>query len=790
MFRVKFIFGASLGILCLYLSACGKPPVRPELPGPAPVSSDPLEPLILGKQLSPQDLKTLIRVFNKEWGENLTTTELSAWVDFLNQWLYQDAQSSGSLLQIIKQKIQEKGFSFWEKKLEDLFRNSPELQTEVSEWVKDERFLPFLKRAVELLGSQFFTQVVELFLFNSHLFVSKTDGVIFDNKLFFEDITKILQDENKTENLSALLEKLTLSQWIPAVSGAGRATLSEFGESAFPDLIKSLNDHIQPLSQAVKLAHLLNRSGDKIVKTLQEGLRANPDSIQALTLKWEPILTKSLSKLIRSSLLQPEDGQKLTKTFWLKLGAQPTHASTDEFVRLYSIIYSGIQKIADPRRFEAQLDSGSYRLPLQLNALFLTRYLEQVANQKHEEMQSWSEETFEQKLWEGSAGLKEFQLSLKDESVKTDLKALGLTSTLSRLEKLFQEEDSGKQDYSFVLSDERQSLETTLDEAVRYAHSLKPFFDVTPLLVGFFQEVSHQELKGAFPNLLAQAQGALSQLNSNQWQSLKKIIFEDFKLAQLEPEDRMLILGLFQSDEEVANWVNEVLIHLESIQKLDVITPSGTSIFRFYLSILRQLNPEEILHLGDALSLVSSIELLSESEEQGWKFPGLIGWVKHGTALGQLLRGLAGLNPQQERLASVQLESFFGKKDREEKGSSLVVYWLKKAAKRLPALIECEINPVTDLKLLSLQEREWLEKFSKKGGLDELAQLVKPSKSVLIEIRQLSQKGVVDRGLRFLGQIENERMREISRVFLDWDRSGEFESVLNLVSFFKKGEVQ
>lgn len=790
MFRVKFIFGVSLGVLCLWLSACGKPPARPELPGPAPLSSDPLEPLILGKQLSPQDLKTIIRVFNKEWGENLTTNELGAWVDFLNQWLYQDAQSSGSLLEIIKQKIQKRGFSLWEKRLEELFKNSPEVHTALSEWVKDERFLPLLKRAVEVLGPEFFTQVTQPFLENSHLFISKNEGTAVDKNQFFEDLTKILQDENKTENLSALLEKVTLSQLVPALSGAGRATLNEYGEGAFPDLIKSLNEHLKPLSQAVKLAHLLNRSGDKIVKTLQEGLRANPDAIQALSFKWDPLLIQSLSKLIRTSLLEPEDGQKLNKAFWLKLGSRPLHASTDEFIRLYSIVYSGIQKIADPRRFETQQDSGSYRLPLQLNALFLTRYLEQVANQKNEEIQSWSDEAFEKKFWESSVELKEFQLSLKDESVKTDLKALGLTSTLSRLEKLFQEEDSGRQDYIFVLSDQKQPLLKSLDEAVQYAHTLKPFFDLTPLLVGFFQQLSQQQLKGALPNLLAQAQGALSQLNLDQWKSLKKVIFEDFKLAHLEPEDRMLILGLFQSDEEVAIWINEVLTHLDCILKLDETMPSGLSLFGFYLSVLRQLNPEEILHLGDALSLVSSTEILSESEDQVWKFPGVISWVKNGLGLGQILRGLSGLNSKQERLLGIHLDSFLGNKESEEKGSSLVVYWLKKAAERLPDLFDSGINPITDLNLLSLQDRGWLEGFSKRGGLDELAKLVKPSSSVLIEIRNLSQKGVVDRGLRFIGQIQNERIQEISRVFLEWDRSKEFESALNLMSFFKKGEVQ
>lgn len=775
------------------LVSCGKPLERPTLPGPKSTSVD---LLILGRELTARDLRELFSILNEkgefnhlsQWMGQLSDSELSAWGQFLTEHVYQDALSPKGLIQIAKTRVQERGFSTWAKSLKKLAPVLPSLVNDPDLW-------NLIPRLVPVLEPIFNQRVIK------PLVPEKNE---LNHQKVLEDLFKLLRNEETRSKLQDLSQLMLKAEWVTPVSETSREWLKKSGEDGFGHLSKAFSEKIVPLNQALQLAKLLNRSGEKIVSCLQEGLRSNPDIVHALSMKWDPIFVRSLSKMVKEVLLKPEDGGWLDRAFWLALPrADPGLPPTPQFIRLYSILYSGILKISDPRRLEPQADGGSYRLPLQLNALFLTRFLEEVAHQSAAQIQKLEESQFEEGLWNLPLTVKEFQLSLVKEdskveisnSVKQDLQSLGLQSALSRLENLVREEDSGKNSYGVSFGEENISLTQGFSEALASAHSVRPFSDVTPFLMVMVQGLSQGPWESS-PNLLAQLHGFVAQLDREQWKLLKKILFEELKIGQLEMEDRALLVSLFQSDMEVAEWVNEVLIHVQSIYELDE-SDSDSTLFGFYHLFLTRVPSAELSTWGELLSRLSDLSLFSTSEEGTPVFPGFYSILKNGPNLTKWLRGLAGLSKVQVRMLQEKVSEVLGENLDGELGADQVFSYLLKLSQRMePQQVSHFIDQLSEIHWnLKDAEAQWIVDFSKLGGFRILKKLIGPENrrlpilEIIDELQTLSKKRVIDEGMRLLTRIQNERMKEIALVVLEMDNSEELLSMLDLIrNFFQKGE--
>jgi len=803
--RLKFkkILGGCL--LFIGLFGCGKPLQRPSLPGP---SLAPEDNLILGRELGAKDLRALFKILNQkgefnslaQWIDSLSDAELAAWGRFLNDWVYQDALSSRGLIQIVKARVQAQGFSLWKK-------NIHQLGSVLPKFLEDEELWELLPRAVGLLDPKFVNGVLKPFESASNKTSELPSKPEVSTEKIYEELFQLLDNEPTRQKLRDLFELVGELQCVGPLAEASREHLKASGESWFIKLANSLGEKRTSLAQALRLAELLNRPAERVVTVLQEGLRSNPDIVHALTMKWDPIFVQSLSEIVRLVVLKPEDGSQLDRTFWLALPrANDSAPPTQEFIRLYSILYSGIQKISDPRRLEPQADGGSYRLPLQLNALFLTRFLEESVRQLAPQINHMSPESFEEILWKSPLSLKEFRLSLVKEdsknvvsdSVKRDLQSLGLLSALSRLESLVREQDSGKNSYIVIFSSDTLSLAEGFSEALSSAHAVRPFADITPFLVTLVQSLvgSHSqsglslELLKSSPNLLLQTQGFLAQLDSKQWEQLRKLLFVDLKIGELEMEDRALLVSLFQSDLEVAEWVNEVLINIQSIYALD-------ELFNFYHSFVRKMGAPELSKLGNSLSILSELSLFKESEEGVPVFPGFTSLLLNGNVISKGIRGFAGLSPVQARVLQEKAIELLGEDLEGQKGSDLVFGFLTRFSEReKPQVVARFVQNLlkTDWGLTD-SESQWAISFSKNNGFSKLHELLKMRKpqvsllDLIRELRVLSEKKVIDEGMRLLARIQNERMNEIALAVLEMDRSGEFLAILESAQIIlKKGE--
>lgn len=806
--RLKSTYSWGLFLLGFLLSGCGKPLNRPELLGPTPKENS-LQNLILGKKLSAADLKTLLRGLNEKgefdnlihWADSLSSSEWDQWGQFINSWVYEDALSSKGLISQLKNRVQEKSFSRFNQALAQFLEKNPKSVVSLKALFADENFIPAIKRLIYFLDPQVSSLILEPYLNAKDSYLWVKENPVPDSNLAKNEIFDLFHDKNAAQKLKTIADNLISSEAFSAFALAGRELQRAKGENGFSELSQSISKSAAHLGNALRFAQLLNRPGEKIVAALREGLKNNPDAIQALSLKWDPLLVRTLSGTLRKVLLEPEDGQKLDKVFWMSLvRSRPEDAPTTQFIRLYSIIYSGIQKLGDPRRLEPDQDSGSYRLSFQLNALFLTKMLEEFVKEESSTLQSLPDNEFEKQLWLLPVKPKEYQLSLADQSspkklnplVKKDLEALELQSLITRIENLLLLEDSGKNTYHVSVNTEGYTLQELFSEAVNEAHRARPFTDINPLLVTLVQDLGTKNSPGGFslafieesPNLLNQGQQFLASLSDTQWKTLKNLLFEELKIGQLEPEDRMLILGLFQSDPEVAEWVNEVLLNIESIYLLD--KSEGVSVFEFYRLVLKHLTQSNVNLFSIALSDCSEMGLFQVSEEGKGSFPGILSIIKSANELTQMIRGLSGLNSIQVKFFQKTLLEVFGENQNGEKGLEVLYRWLQPHDEFVKAVFEEDWSKsISKEDFLHEAERKWLLDFVREGGLEQLKSLP----PLMTELKTLSEKKVIAQGMSLLSRMQNERIKEISQVFYHWDVSGELKSFFELSDkVLNKGE--
>ena len=525
----------------MLLVSCGKPSKRPSLPDQSSPRS--FENFLIGRRLTQSDVKTILKKLNQEgkweslvtWVDSLSEAQFQTYIDFFNQWIFEDAHTSQGLLTIISRWIEEKRFSFFAKKF------SPVLLEEINPQGK---LFDLLENLSPALNPELFAQLPSFFL-------SQPETI-------FGDLDRLLDDPDKSHQVEVAFQSLIRSRVWNGLQGSG-----------LEDLVAKIPESRELVEKGLQLVQLLNRPSDQIAAAFQQGLKNNPDLFQTLTLKWNPFFVKILSQGVVEVLLAPEDGTPLDKHFWLSLSRpSPESPPTESFIRLYSLVFSGLSKISDPLKSEPQMDSGTYRFPLQVSALYLTRLLEEILHQNKSTVEGLSPENFSVDFWDQKFERFDWTWDSSATAAKKDLKALGLDTTLDRLESLLAQKDSGATQYAFSEPLKNLTTREIFTSALALSHQIRPLSDINPLLWICSQALSEMEFLKTSPNLFNQIQGALALLSPDQWQGLYHFLFEDLKLASLEMEDRMLIVSIFQSDPEVAEWVALVLEKLSAIREL------------------------------------------------------------------------------------------------------------------------------------------------------------------------------------------------------------------------------
>jgi len=743
VFRVKITLGLGVALL---LVSCGKPSERPSLPSQN--SPDSFENVLLGRRLTHSDVKTILQKLNKEgewdsllkWVDSLTSSEFQSTLDFFNKWVFEEAQTSKGLLSILSSWIQKKQFSFLRKNLSPLLPEDLNPQGKLFDLI--ENLSPALQPSL----------VPHLLSISKNL---KSASQLLPNPNgIFEDLDRLISNPESRRQV-----ELAFQSFIGSHAWKG------IRDSGWEDLAPQIPENLEAIQETLQLVHLLSRPSDKIASALQQGLKNNPDLFQALSLKWNPFFVKVLSKGVVEVLLSPEDGSSLDKHFWLSLPRKNEEAPpTESFIRLYSILISGLSKVSDPLKTEPQMDSGAYRFPIQVSALYLTHLLEEVLRQNKTSLELLPADSFSTQFWDQKTAILNWTWDLSSAATKRDLKSLGLDTVLARLESLLALSDSGISQYSFSEPLQDLSVKEIFSTGLALSHQIRPLSDINPLLWVFAQSLSELDFLKTSPNILNQIQGALSQLSSSQWDELSSFLFNDLKVASLEPEDKILIVSLFQSDPEVAEWVALVFEKLSFLSILE-----SKSFLTNYLRMIRKLNLEEQGFLGDFLSGIARLGILNLDENKRAQYPGIRQWFESPEAIQIVFQSVS-------KCPSEALDYLVMATEMEQNFElySLFFPLLKKVT-------------TIDWDSIEISEKEiaWLYRFVEEGGLKEVKAL-HLQRAPISDLQRLIKTGNFSKGMWLLSFIKNERMKEVATVFRNWDLSGELQATLDIFNQFRK----
>ncbi|NBV51896.1 hypothetical protein EBR78_11850, partial [bacterium] len=252
MLRLKYIGWGALTATCVFfLGACSKPPQRPELSGPP---KNPLETWVLGRRLTPTDLKALVNVINSEgkfqnltaWLGNLSESELQEWTSVFNTWVYEDALQAQGLLQLVKKRIQQNGFSNSQKELQALFKNHPDLRTFLIRLMKDPKSVGLIEESAPLWDPEVLSPLIP-----QMKRVPSLQGTGF-----YQKALELLRHPEQSQQLQKGIEELLRAELLSPLAEVAREMHQQFGEQAFTSIAQSLIANPESLGKAVRLIEL------------------------------------------------------------------------------------------------------------------------------------------------------------------------------------------------------------------------------------------------------------------------------------------------------------------------------------------------------------------------------------------------------------------------------------------------------------------------------------------------------------------------------------------------------
>ncbi|MEZ4751789.1 MAG: hypothetical protein R3B54_14510 [Bdellovibrionota bacterium] len=158
---VKALVAYCLPFSLFFLTACTRTPEIPSLPRQPQTRA---EALILGDRLEAGDVKALFSVMNEDHRfdglaslfESPSTRELDEVSELLNRYLYQSAQDTGGLVEIVSRRTHNRGFSAWKRDTEAWKKETdfaPLVELAAAFW-SDDDFDRLTSRAILLLDPE------------------------------------------------------------------------------------------------------------------------------------------------------------------------------------------------------------------------------------------------------------------------------------------------------------------------------------------------------------------------------------------------------------------------------------------------------------------------------------------------------------------------------------------------------------------------------------------------------------------------------------------------------------
>lgn len=826
-------------LLLLALSGCTKPPQTPELPQREP---HPIKKIILDDKLDAKEIRAIFNVLNQNGKLSslerlflkISDADIERFATLVSDTLYEESLHKEGLVSLLSERIKKRGFSAFHETALRWLREEPYLAAILDllfYLTTTENFPVLLERNVGFLDPQW-TGLIRSMSQKTRAAFPETivpflspDAVLTDLQTFIQSpelrkklVALISQLEDQYAGTSTLLALSQLrKQFGPHPTAPFEGFALGLGSLLLKPPIEGRDDgiHHNQLDLLFHLAHAANRPSQGIFRIVQNRIQKDPGLIGNPAELAQVILLRGVSGSIGEKLSQPA----YHKRFWLSVAGDSS--PTPEFVLLFREIENAIQLITG---FPKPGDLHAKK-PVYLNTIILANWFSSQIRHNLEVFQKLPEEKFNAAVWKQSLLAHPFHAEITRSgdtfflrvdnqkfpvNLDTQMAQIGggAQHFLAQLKKSSTESfvyTLGSTAEQKTLSDALLSVVTDCDRTLSFANGqsfVRAF--------GFLFTRSHLD---AIPfhledfetdNMMTGINRLILNTSYENYSKIEKLLFDDLEIGNLSFDNEKFVLDFFEETPWLRDVVKNLLGSAHTLYEFNRPAAANLpSALRAYFALLSHIGKEEMPWVGSLLSylcegrFLSSIPEVNKIGERSWlaEYPAIHHWVAEGRLLSRLFYGLSWIEPHERHLFLKPIEESLGMRMGNRHGMELHLQTIEELFRAKPSPLRAVTDLlqrrggsiVSSIDELSTRERRWILRFTRNNDHEFLIRFFSKygDRKALIalssDLKQFLEDGSLRRMAEILSYIDNDRMRAVSRVLIDWIESGELGHLLSTV---------
>lgn len=816
----------------------------PDIPRLSLANRRSIEKIIIDEKLGPNDVRQILHALNEDGSihslvkffDDLPDESIDGVTTALNRWLYDD----GRLQKILSRRFDDKEFSnlaVWLES-ESKFAGAEDRRDLTYRLLSDERAPDFIKRLPGFLDPKIIDgwRTAEKVVEDQYKEIPPVKDKVLLATTAAEDIYRLFTgryDKDTRENerdatretVSLLLEKDAgdaiyrglkgFAEQKNGVVGFEQARLGfqRMLEKAPEDFQKGAKRDNQ-LDLLLYLAEHTAAGSRGFFKALDHGLETHVDLIKKKKALFQTLVFDVYADRIRVQTSLPE----YDLAYWKKL--LETEEEGKAIRTLYQLVLEAWKPVVGPA---GNASSPSYRLAVHLNAYVTAKWLYTNLKLNKAQFETFKAGTsFGQQLWAMIVVPKGIQVELVREEKNEKGEKTGVVTFPERdimieelkpihdlMEMFYREKVEKPETYLYKVVDEPEmTLSEALFNALRPIDRKREIIGADTIVALAIQYLTRPNLGGGFvissfetERLIDLVNRMVSVTSLERFRSLNRVLFGDLSVKEekrkpglLTPDINQVILELFSESPEHQPLVQKILWSMQSVAEFDFReTPESTTPFEMYRAVVgasyfEETNPHWV---GQVLAYLSKIRAAGVIQnDDGSKQPAhpLFFDGLQSRSVFKKLSILSQLSPSTWAKLRAALAEFSDRAvadadlkllvdaitPHKEGFTSGAAWWDKNP---LPAGWD---KPTPS-------EFDWLKDAISNGDHTAIIRFFKGANRkdwsrIAGDLQKLHRDGTLSRILKLLALIQDDRLRDFSRVLLKADSSGELGRLLDVLS--------
>jgi hypothetical protein len=781
-------------------------------------------------------LKSLKSVF-----EDASTESLNEMGDLVAEYVLDELDFKGGLPEALRQRIKTKGFTRWLESSRKWSANPnfPKLADLLFYALALPETPSLLKTAAPLLDPDVAAAIGagRRAMKNEYVEKSPVKFPSPESALLVDDLQNFLANDARVRQLSEVSAAFDLTENGSPLLMALRALKETFGAAGFEGFTRGLSRMIQThpdddtlfasnqLEMLVKFTHTASY-GSPVLFTEFD---AHPDLLDAVSGPFRDMVVKSYGGWIRNGL----EETRFNREFWWSFAREnPGDSPTENFKLVFARVLRRLEFVSGTAVSKLDdTDTMVLNQTLVLPAYAITRWLETTLKDKRNLIftdASKTDPNFFRNLWNVNiGGLPVFDLKFavpdgadvrfdyeKDlQSLNSDdldgnyLDLEAFTAKMNEYVKWRKEfrlyaYKAVVDPQARTLRDALPSLVYWLDQTRRIAASQDPF-KFSKKLVD--PENGIRLFASNKTDLMDRINQWIGQIPRNWFPTIEEVLLRDSGISRFSSDDITKRTSVLSGDiRTVMDALFSTAPMLAQLDKPDVANQLPSAFELYYLVSKHMAAEPHALTLAFNFlseSLFLKTEKIKKTDAAVPKFPGIYTLVKEGRGLSQILYSLASIKPGRESstvLNAMEQSNEVDKASKEEnshaRGLDLALSITKKIVtdKKLESVGALDLirnkdaEWIFDTEHVTARERAWGVRLINDGAHETLWKFFKQHSTRLQlldftnQLKTLNRSGELKRSFELLTFISDTRIKNLARLLLQWQASGELEASLDL----------